>query len=126
MGFLERLMSSQSSGYEAWKQLTEISQLDEIDKVSAQHSVVIFKHSTSCGISAGAKHRLEMDWSEVKEEVEFYFLDLLSYRHISDHIVTRYKVRHQSPQILVIKNGIATYNTSHHRINVGSILEAVL
>ena len=125
MGFLDRLKASQSSGMSDWKMLTDISQLDEIDNLSMEKTVVIFKHSTTCGISAGAKSRLEMDWTSLEGDVAFYYLDLLSYRPISNEIASRYSVRHESPQIIVINNGAATHDSSHHRISVGDLNKAL-
>ncbi len=125
MGFLDRLKASQSSGISDWKMLTDISQLDEIDNLSMEKTVVIFKHSTTCGISAGAKSRLEMDWTSLEGDVAFYYLDLLSYRPISNEIASRYSVRHESPQIIVINNGAATHDSSHHRISVGDLNKAL-
>ncbi len=125
MGFLERLKASQTNNT-GWRMLTDINQLNEIDKVSASRPVIIFKHSTSCGISAGAKYRLESDWSEISEEVEFYYLDLLSYRKVSNFIAEKYNVRHESPQILVIHKGEVKHKSSHHRIDVKSLNEALV
>ena len=125
MGFLDRLKASQSSGMSDWKMLTDISQLDEIDQTSKEKTVVIFKHSTTCGISAGAKSRLEMNWTGLEVEIDFYYLDLLSYRPISNEIASRYGVRHESPQIIVINNSKASYDTSHHRISVGDLNKAL-
>lgn len=105
--------------------LTDLSQLDEIDELSKKKTVVIFKHSTTCGISAGAKSRLEMDWPSLKGDVAFYYLDLLTYRPISNEIASKYSVRHESPQIIVINNGTATHDSSHHRISVGDLNKAL-
>lgn len=115
MGFLDRLRASESLPSE-WKELTDESQLETIDQVSREAPVVIFKHSTSCGISAGAKHRLESGSNDMPDEVEFYYLDLLRYRNISNVIADRYHVRHESPQVLIISKGKASYHVSHHRI----------
>ena len=125
MGFLDRLKASQNSGISDWKMLTDLSQLDEIDELSKDKTVVIFKHSTTCGISAGAKSRLEMDWTSLDGDVVFYYLDLLAYRPISNEIASRYGVRHESPQIIVINGGTASYDTSHHRISVGDLNKAL-
>lgn len=105
--------------------LTDMSQLDEIDELSKNKTVVIFKHSTTCGISAGAKSRLEMDWTSLEGDVAFYYLDLLTYRPISNEIASRYGVRHESPQIIIINGGTASYDTSHHRISVGDLNKAL-
>jgi len=125
MGFLDRLKASQASQIDAWTALTELKQLDLIDATSQEKTVIIFKHSTTCGISASAKRRLEFDWSAIEGEFDFYYLDLLNYRQISSAIADRYGVRHESPQILVIKKGKATYDSSHHAIQATAISSAV-
>jgi len=125
MGFLDRLKASQSSKNTAWKMLADHAQLDAIDNLSKEKPVVLFKHSTTCGISASAKNRLEIDWDSLSGDFEFYYLDLLSYRPISNAISKRYDIRHESPQILVIKDGVATYHSSHHGIQVGAIQQAL-
>ena len=125
MGFLDRLKASQASRVENWNTLDEISQLDQIAKDSAQKTVVIFKHSVSCGISAGAKNRLESQWDLVKTDIDFYYLDLLSNRAISNAIEDRWGVRHQSPQIIVIKDDKVVYDTSHGSISAADLAAKV-
>jgi len=100
-----------------WKNLTEENQFEEIDEISESKPVVLFKHSTRCGISMHAKHNLESNWNFTQEEVELYYLDLLNYRNLSNLIADRYQVVHQSPQIIVIKNGKAIYDISHNAIS---------
>lgn len=124
MGFLDRLRLSQAEN-EHWIGITDMNQLDIIDQQSKEKTVVIFKHSTSCGISAGAKYRLEANWDHLSGDVLFYYLDILSYRAISNEIASRYRVRHESPQILIIKDGVASYDTSHHRISVDALNNAL-
>jgi bacillithiol system protein YtxJ len=121
MGFLDRLKSSQATGVPTWKTLSDISQLEQIAKDSEDKAVVIFKHSVTCGISAGAKHRLESQWDLVNTDIDFYYLDLLSNRTISSAIADRWAVRHQSPQIVVIRNNEAVYDTSHGSISPGDL-----
>ena len=108
-----------------WKILNSMDQLDEIDRDSVDHPIVLFKHSVTCGISSGAKYRLETDWDSFPEGAEFYYLDLLAYRSISNEIASRYGVTHQSPQIIVVKDGKAQFDTSHHAIDVAGIRRAV-
>jgi len=121
MGFLDRLRASQNTQNEDWSILSDVKQLDQIDKLSHEKDVVLFKHSTTCGISAGAKNRIETDWSAITPGTSFYYLDLLSYRPISKAIAERYGVRHESPQILIIRKGQAIYHSSHHSINISAI-----
>ncbi|MEO6548458.1 MAG: bacillithiol system redox-active protein YtxJ [Ferruginibacter sp.] len=102
-----------------WIPLTAASQLEEIKKQSDSKPQVIFKHSTRCAISNVAKNRLER--STPPQHADFYFLDLLRNRDISNKIVEEFSVYHESPQILVIKNGSCVYDESHSGINMNEI-----
>lgn len=100
-----------------WTLLTDEQQLDEIVEQSKSKSVVIFKHSTRCSISRMALKQFEREF-DLEGKIIPYFLDLLEYRSISNAIASRFEVIHQSPQILVIKNGISVYDASHDDIQV--------
>jgi bacillithiol system protein YtxJ len=104
-----------------WAELTDIDQLESIKQESMQQPVVIFKHSTRCSISSMAKMRLER--SDMPEDVKFYYLDLIRYRAISNKIAEIFDVYHESPQVLLIKNGECVYDESHNGINMDEIGE---
>lgn len=106
-----------------WIPLTEIAQLDNINKASFDTPQVIFKHSTRCSISSMALNRLERDTAPSK--TDFYYLDIIKYRAISNAIAERFNVYHESPQILVIKNGECVYDESHQGISMNEIAEQV-
>ncbi len=109
-----------------WNPLTSVDQIDKIKEESQQQPIVIFKHSTSCSISATAKSRLERQWSEAGlENVKPYYLDLLSYRPISNQIAASFEVRHESPQLLLIRNGECTSDWSHLGIRLDEIKKAI-
>ena len=105
-----------------WIPLNQETQLDEIIAKSATIPQVIFKHSTRCSVSSMAKNRL--DKKEAPEGINFYLLDLLKYRSLSNKIAESFQVQHQSPQVLVINNGKCIYNESHSGITFDEI-EAV-
>jgi bacillithiol system protein YtxJ len=103
-----------------WQPLTNIEQLDKIAKDSHQLPVLIFKHSTRCGISRMVLKQFEKEFgSDI--EVTPYFLDLLAHRDVSNAIAEKFNVRHQSPQLVLIKDGHSVYNTSHSDINAGTL-----
>lgn len=106
-----------------WIHLTDISTIDQIIKDSFDKPQVIFKHSTRCSISSMALNRLERE--ETPTNANFYYLDLLSYRNISNAIADKFNVYHESPQILIIRNGECTYDESHQGINMSEIAEQV-
>ena len=97
----------------------EKSYIDAIDS-SFNEPILIFKHSTRCSISTLALNRIESK-SEGKSINCCYYLDLLSFRDISNKIAEDFNVFHQSPQILVIKNGKCVFHTSHSNINWDNI-----
>jgi bacillithiol system protein YtxJ len=107
-----------------WIPLTEFSQLTEIIAQSNSRIQVIFKHSTRCPISSMAKNRLER--SIAPELIDFYYLDLIAYRHLSDKIAEDFNVFHESPQVLMIKNGGCIYNESHSGIHMEAIMDQAM
>jgi len=108
-----------------WKVLDDVAQLEQIIEDSHEKPVVLFKHSVSCGISSMIKHQLESSWEFDAAKLDFYYLDLLAHRPISNQIAEQFGVVHQSPQIIVIRNGHATFDTSHHAINNEKIRAAI-
>jgi bacillithiol system protein YtxJ len=107
-----------------WINLTQEEQLQQIKINSKNKPQVIFKHSTRCSISSMAKNRLEK--SAQPDEIDFYFLDLIKYRPISNKIAELFKVYHASPQILLIKNDECVYDESHSGIDMGEIIEQAM
>lgn len=97
-----------------WIPLTSLDQLQEIKEQSKSETVLIFKHSTRCGISKAVINQFE---SRGIDSVKTYYLDLLSYREISNELGYTFQVMHQSPQLLVIKNEHAVAYASHYDIS---------
>jgi len=102
-----------------WNYLQTEDQLATIKKDSFKTPYVIFKHSTRCSISNVAKSRLER--STGPADVEFHILDLLKFRTLSDKIATDFGVWHESPQVLIIKDGKCIYDESHSAITMDDI-----
>ena len=96
-----------------WIPLTSLEQIDEIKNQSKSESILIFKHSTRCGISSMVIKRFEFLFKEDHQDLKVYYLDLLNYRNISDEVGYTFQVMHQSPQLLAIKNGVSVYDASH-------------
>lgn len=101
--------------------LDKMEQFDAIDLISQTKPVVIFKHSTRCSISRMALKQFETEFNFPKEKIDWYLLDLLNYRDLSNEIASRYNVVHQSPQIVVIRNGQAVFNESHENITADDL-----
>jgi bacillithiol system protein YtxJ len=96
-----------------WDQLKDEKELEKIKDLSSSQPVLIFKHSTRCSISSTALNRLERHWEEEEmRNVKTYYLDLLSYRSVSNKIEEIFGVTHESPQILLIRDGKCVYHVS--------------
>lgn len=126
MGFFDKFKSSRDIAKEEiievpWHVLGEIEQLDEIVEQSKTRPVAIFKHSTRCGISRGVLKLFEKSYNLTDDQIKLYFLDLLQNRDISNEIAARFKVNHESPQMIVIKNGVVVHHDSHHAIEASSL-----
>ena len=96
-----------------WIEITDEAQLNDVKNLSATKPQLIFKHSTRCPVSSMAKTRLERGLTP--DNIDFYYLDLIKHRNISQKIAETFDVNHESPQILLIKNGICIYSKSHHQ-----------
>lgn len=106
-----------------WTKITDITQIAEIKQQSGYS--LIFKHSTRCSVSSMAKRRFEMDWEAIPAETTLYFLDLISYRDISSQIAETFQVHHESPQMLLIKDGECILDTSHGDISAEEVAELI-
>ena len=107
-----------------WTELTDIAQLLEVTAISNEKPVVIFKHSTRCSISRMALKQFEREY-DLNDSVDAYFLDLIAHRDISNEIASRYNVYHESPQLILIKNGKAVYDVSHSDIDAVALKEKI-
>ncbi|MBO0931610.1 bacillithiol system redox-active protein YtxJ [Fibrella aquatilis] len=107
-----------------WTRLTDATQLDQIKEESTEQPVLIFKHSTTCSISAMALSRMERNWSDAAG-IKPYYLDLLANRSLSAQVAETFDVQHQSPQVLLIHNGACVYDASHMAISFQMLTQAV-
>jgi len=97
--------------------LESTEQLDDLISNSYKTPQLIFKHSTRCSISRFVLADFIAHFTFSENEFGAYYLDLLNYRGISNDIAERFEVQHQSPQLIVVKNGKAIANSSHEGIN---------
>ena len=107
-----------------WNNIESKNQIDQIVKASHDKYQLIFKHSTTCPISSMAKMRLESKW-DLTDKVDTHFLDLLSYRPISNFIAESLEVHHESPQMILLRNGEVLLDSSHLDISVEEIKESI-
>ena len=100
-----------------WIPLVSVDQLEEIADKSNTRTQLIFKHSTTCGISRMVLNTFNANYDFTKDVFDLYFLDLHSNREVSNETGYKFQVMHQSPQLLVIRNGVAVAHGSHGGIN---------
>lgn len=105
-----------------WIHLTDVEQLKQIINKSENKPQVIFKHSTRCSISSVAYQRLQK--AQAPEGIDFYYLDLLAHRPLSNKVAEVFSVHHESPQVLVIRDGQCIYDESHLAISMMDIVES--
>jgi len=126
MGLLKGLFGSSSKEKEntpvvPWKILNSLNQLDQISEDSKSKPVAIFKHSTTCGISRMVLRGIESQYDIDPNQMDIYYLDLKAYREVSNEIAARFQVWHESPQMILIKNGVAVYHDSHSAVTVSAL-----
>ena len=107
-----------------WIALESEKDLEEIKAKSVTIPQVIFKHSSRCSISSMVKSRLER--ASAPANIDFNFLDLIAHRALSNTIAEAFLVHHESPQILIIKNGQCIFDESHNGISMYEIAEQAL
>jgi len=101
----------------SWKSVRENEDFYTLLENSAEKPQIIFKDSTTCGISAHAKYKLELGFKQIEGKADFHYLDLLAFRPVSNLISRELKVTHQSPQIILVKDKQVIYTSSHHAID---------
>ncbi|UAB81139.1 bacillithiol system redox-active protein YtxJ [Marixanthomonas sp. SCSIO 43207] len=123
MGFLDIFKKSERDRAKEelvetpWHVLSSMKQLDDITAESKDKPVAIFKHSTRCGISRMVLKQFEKSYDLQDDQLTLYFLDLLENRDVSNEIAARFKVHHESPQMIVLKDGEVIHHDSHQGIN---------
>lgn len=121
MSFLNKLFGSEdapATKSKRWMTISTSADLDAAVEKSYNCPVVIFKHSTSCFISKTVLRNFERELESYKGDATFYYLDLLAFRSVSNEIANRLKVTHQSPQMIIIKDGEAVKNASHQAVTL--------
>ncbi len=106
-----------------WNFVTSPQEVEAIVERSRELPCLIFKHSTRCSISSIAKFRLENEWNFGEQDVAIYFVDLIAYRPVSQQVADTFQVEHESPQVLLIKDGRCIYHASHLDITVPTLAD---
>jgi len=99
---------------------------EQLEKIAgAKDLQIIFKHNTTCPISKSVLRSIKEEEQVLPPDIPFYILDLLTYRSVSDAVEEQFDVPHQSPQLLLIKNGQCSYDESLYDITPQQTAEAI-
>lgn len=112
----------EASQPEGWNVLETLDQLESLLLTSNTRPQLLFKHSTRCPVSSHAWSHLKENTGLLKGTFDLHFLDLIQFREVSNQIELCTGVQHQSPQVICLEGGKATYNASHHHIEVASLV----
>jgi bacillithiol system protein YtxJ len=93
--------------------------LDNLLTDSKQKPVIVFKHSNACSISSRAYREME------KIEGQVNILEVQSARDISRELANLTGVRHETPQVIVLRDGKAVWNASHFDVQAAAVAKAV-
>ncbi len=124
MSFFNKIFGSseeEKSVQKFWNYIESEEDLNKAVEESFHKKVAIFKHSTRCHISKIVLRNFERQVENSDKEVEYYFLDLLTHRNLSNKIAEDFGIEHQSPQLIVLENGKAVKSASHQNIGTGLI-----
>lgn len=126
MGFLNRFFSSEQAKEDSfWRTVSSEEILDDILAPSNERPQVIFKHSNQCGTSFFAKKNLEVVNKTELEQVDLHLIDVIHQRMLSRYLSEKVGVRHESPQLFVLKEGQVIWSGSHHQVNADNLMNAI-
>lgn len=100
-------------------ELHEAHELDELLSQSGDQPVILFKHSNSCMISSRARRQMD------KLEKPVAMVIVQKARGLSNEIESRFSLPHETPQVLVVRNGKLAWSASHFRITAEAVNRAV-
>ena len=111
-----------NSGELEWFNLGSIDDLNAALEFSKEQPILLFKHSTRCSISSSAMDRFKRNWNGSEVNVRAFYLDLLNHKDVSAEIAERLNVEHQSPQMIIVKDGIAVFSATHMNIDFNDVV----
>ena len=103
------------------KPLPDTAALEAAISESRERPVIIFKHSRSCGISCEAYDELHAHIADAAVEASYKVITVQSHRGVSDEAAARLGIRHETPQVILLRDGVPVWNASHFRITAGEL-----
>jgi len=107
--------------FDAVRPLRDATELDEVLRAPL---VVLYKHSSRCGISTMALLEVR-HFAATHPDVPVYQIDVVAQRPLSKAIADRLSVKHASPQAILVQSGEATWHASHFGISADALQEAL-
>ena len=108
-----------------WNVLTNWDEFLKARANSLSKAALIFKHSTKCFTSSMAKAKVVRNYESLVDEMNIYYLDVIKSRELSRKIEAELGIRHESPQVILLRGSEVLFHTSHDRINPEKLIEVV-
>jgi bacillithiol system protein YtxJ len=108
--------------------LTPLNAIDELDRLigeSGTRPLLLFKHSYTCGTSLEALDELVSHLNDGPSEAKFAMVTVQTHRDVSNAVASRLGVRHQTPQALLVRNGLVVWSASHFRVTARAVQDAI-
>ena len=98
------------------KHLSHIDELEDAIAESLDRPVLLFKHSRTCGVSCEALDELYAHVEDADPQAAYKLITVQSHRWVSEEAAARFRIRHETPQAILLRNGRPVWNASHFRI----------
>lgn len=126
MGFFDKIFGSdKEKEEERWYEIRTTQEMDNVILASSERPQVILKHSNSCGVSFFAKQNLDSIPSEKLKDADLYIIDVIRYRDVSYYLADKFNIRHESPQVFVIRDKEVVWNGSHGRVSADNVIQSL-
>lgn len=97
---------------------------EKLQEVLAAPVAIVHKWSPRCGVSSSTQ-RVVNTMEEEHPDIPLYRVDVISQRQLSARLAQLVGIKHESPQVLLLRNGQAVFSAAHWQINSGRMKEAV-
>lgn len=101
--------------------LSDLHMLEAAIAESRERPVLLFKHSRTCGISCEALDELHEHLAKGRTGAAYKMITVQSHRRVSDTAAERFRIRHETPQAILIRDGQVVWNASHFRITADAL-----
>ena len=116
------MSNPEGAAKQSGEQIVPVADQEDLERLfaaSAEQPVVLFKHEYGCPISTHAY------WEIANAPYEISLIDVARQKALSMDVATRLNVRHESPQVIVVRDGQAVYDASHWDISKDDVTRAM-